>query len=205
LHPASAEVLGNSFKFEEFNSELSKTEWFRAEDFTARAKLRRSSNFFSHACQGRLALTARDVDFHDPDSGSALVRATEGVVRDVARTCETAIDGRRAIRTLGQWSARVQLSEPELQILWLLHEAAGGGVDQTTLATRLAFSPAQVSACVEKLRVRGCISHHEAAGDRRRHLWQLAANGSNALQNFVQVAGESLDSGATAGSREAAA
>jgi len=30
--------LGNSFKFEVFNSELSKTEWFRAEDFSAHAR-----------------------------------------------------------------------------------------------------------------------------------------------------------------------
>jgi DNA-binding MarR family transcriptional regulator len=107
----------------------------------------------------------------------------------VGETCQAAINGRRAVKTLAHWARLFQLSESELQILWHLRWAAGGGVDQTTLANRLAFSPAQVSACVEKLRSRGLISHREIAGDRRRRLWQPSDDGNDVLQKIVQAAG----------------
>jgi len=91
---------------------------------------------------------------------------------------------------LAQWAGRFELSESELQILWCLCGIIGPGIDQTTLATQLALSPPQVSACVEKLRTRGFIVNHEAHGDRRRRLWQSSANGSELLQAIVQAAGE---------------
>jgi DNA-binding MarR family transcriptional regulator len=109
-------------------------------------------------------------------------------VGPVGQTCRTAVDGRRAAKVLAQWSAPFQLTEPELQILWCLDESAANGVDQTTLATRLAFSPAQVSACVEKLRARGLISQFEVPGDRRRRLWRCSASGSEVLKKIVQAA-----------------
>lgn len=114
----------------------------------------------------------------------------------VGQICQAAIDGRRAVRTLTQLSEPLQLGESEFQILWCLSSLAAPGVDQTTLATRLALSPAQVSACVEKLRVRGLIAHGEARGDRRRHLWQLSAVGRDVLQKVVQAAGESREAAA---------
>jgi DNA-binding MarR family transcriptional regulator len=110
--------------------------------------------------------------------------------------CQTAIVGRRAVRQLSQWSERFELSESELQILSCLGGSIGSGVDQTTLATGLAFSPPQVSACVEKLRARGLIVHHEARGDRRRRLWQLTADGIAILQQVVRVAGDSREAAA---------
>jgi hypothetical protein len=33
--------------------------------------------------------------------------------------------------------------------------------------------------------------HHDALGDRRRHLWQLSADGTLILQQVVNAAGES--------------
>ena len=114
----------------------------------------------------------------------------------VGYLCQIAIDGRRAVRTLTQLSDPLQLSESEFQILWFLSSSAAPGVDQTTLATRLALSPAQVSACVEKLRVRGLIAHCEVGGDRRRHLWQLSAAGNDTLQKVVQAASWSLEAAA---------
>src|SRR4029079_4752072 len=110
--------------------------------------------------------------------------------------CQMAIDGRRAARMLARWAERFQLSESELQILWFLCGVVGPGVDQTTLATQLALSPPQVSACVEKLRARGLIVACEARGDRRRRLWQSSAIGSSVLQEIAQ---------ADSASREAAA
>ena len=110
--------------------------------------------------------------------------------------CQTAIEGRRAARMLGQWAERFQLSESELQILSCLSQSAGQGVDQTTLAASLAFSPPQVSACVEKLRVRGLIVHREARGDRRRRLWQLSADGIAILPLVVELVGKSREAAA---------
>ena len=98
---------------------------------------------------------------------------------------------------LAQWAERFELSESELQILWCLCGVIGPGVDQTTLAAQLAFSPPQVSACVEKLRARGLIVHHEATGDRRRRLWQSSAERNrDLLQEIVQAAGESREAAA---------
>ena len=95
-----------------------------------------------------------------------------------------------------RWAERFQLSESELQILWCLCGVVGPGVDQTTLATQLALSPPQVSACVEKLRARGLIVNYEARGDRRRRLWQLSVHGSGVLQEIVQAASESREAAA---------
>jgi DNA-binding MarR family transcriptional regulator len=110
--------------------------------------------------------------------------------------CQTAIDGRRAVRKLTQWSEWSDLSESELQILCCLSRSIGPGVDQTTLAASLAFSPPQVSACVEKLRTRGLIAQQEATGDRRRRLWQLSADGTAILQKVVIATGESREAAA---------
>ena len=82
----------------------------------------------------------------------------------------------------------------------------GGGFDQTTLAKRLAFSPAQVSATVEKLRARGWISQQAADGDRRRNLWHLSAEGGGAIVEMLRVAHElRLERQAVVPEREAAA
>jgi DNA-binding MarR family transcriptional regulator len=115
---------------------------------------------------------------------------------DVDRLCQMAVDGRRAVRALAHWSALLQFSDAELQILWGLRLARVQGVDQTTLATRLALSPALVSSCVEKLRRRGLIACQQAGGDRRRHLWQLSAGGWEALQLVLQLAGQSREAAA---------
>jgi DNA-binding MarR family transcriptional regulator len=125
-----------------------------------------------------------------------LGRLSGGLDCHVGQLCQAAIDGRRAVRTLVQWSERFQLGESEFQILWCLSSVSAPGVDQTSLAARLALSPAQVSACVEKLRVRGLIVHGEVRGDRRRHLWQLSAAGNDTLQKVVQAAGESREAAA---------
>jgi DNA-binding MarR family transcriptional regulator len=107
-----------------------------------------------------------------------------------------AVDGRQAIRALAYWSALLELSDAELQILWGLRTARVQGIDQTTLATQLALSPALVSSSVEKLRLRGLIAHQQPGGDRRRHRWLLSTEGWEALQRIVQAAGESREAAA---------
>ena len=130
-------------------------------------------------------MTAPGASFKDHGSGE-----------DVDRLCQMAVEGRQAVRALAQWSGRLHLSEAELQILWGLRAARSQGIDQTTLATQLALSPALVSASVEKLRLRGMIAHQPAGSDRRRHLWQLSADGREALQRVVRAAGESREAAA---------
>lgn len=120
----------------------------------------------------------------------------DGPAGDVDRLCRVAVDGRHAARALAHWSALLQLSEAELQILWGLRAARGQGVDQTTLAAQLALSPALVSTCVEKLRQRGLIAHQHGGGDRRRHLWQLSAGGLEVLQRVMQATDESREAAA---------
>jgi DNA-binding MarR family transcriptional regulator len=131
----------------------------------------RLSDFSSAHCQGWLAVTA------EPD------------IQRVGISCHTAANGRRAVRALAEWAQRFELTEPEFQVLWCLRWSPADGVDQTTLAKQLACSPAQVSATVERLRSRAQISQHQLAGDRRRHLWQLSAAGSQLLDQMLAAAG----------------
>jgi DNA-binding MarR family transcriptional regulator len=109
-------------------------------------------------------------------------------MRRIGFTCRCAADGRRAIRALSEWSGRFELSEPEFQILWCLKSPSGEGFDQTTLARRLACSPAQISATVERMRAEGWITQQSAPGDRRRHLWQLTVRGQELLIDMLRAA-----------------
>jgi DNA-binding MarR family transcriptional regulator len=110
-------------------------------------------------------------------------------LRRIGITCRSAADGRRAIRALGEWSERFELSEPEFQILWCL-KSASGGCDQTTIARQLACSPAQISTTVERMRAAGWIAQQSAPGDRRRRLWQLSAQGQALLAEMLRAANE---------------
>jgi DNA-binding MarR family transcriptional regulator len=130
---------------------------------------------------------------------------------EVDHACHVAADGRRAARALAQWCRRFALSEPEFQVLWLLRIDASGGFDQTTLARRLAYSPAQVSSTVERLRVQGWIVQQAIEGDRRRNLWHLTPLGSGVIADMLCAASDLHsellkvgDHGATSSRKEAA-
>ena len=107
----------------------------------------------------------------------------------VEQLCRATINGRRAAKRLGALAKQFDLSEPAFEIVWFLACGNSTGVDQTTLAAELAVSPAQVSACVEKLRVRGLIVHQEIPGDRRRHFWQLTCEASELIKRIASAAG----------------
>ncbi|MGE3244012.1 MAG: MarR family transcriptional regulator, partial [Pirellulales bacterium] len=105
--------------------------------------------------------------------------------------CRLAIAGRRAGRMIAAWARSLDLAEPELQLLWCLRKEPGDGLDQTTIAQRLALSPAQVSTMVERLRASGRIVLRPDAHDRRRNLWQLSVDGNSLVdQLLAQVAAE---------------
>lgn len=116
--------------------------------------------------------------------------AADTAAAHVGAVCHVAIDGRRASRALVQWCERFELSEPEFQVLWFLRDGTVGGFDQTTLVKRLAFSPSQVSATVERLRVRGWISQQASSADRRRNLWFLTLDGGHVIGKMLQAAHE---------------
>ena len=130
-------------------------------------------------------------DYHsDADALAATARtAADPAVARIGFTCRTAVGGRGAVRALAEWARRFNLSEPEFQILWCLRSPALEGLDQSTLARRLAYSPAQVSATVERLRAAGWIVQRQAQRDRRRHLWQLSETGRNHLNEMLAAAG----------------
>jgi DNA-binding MarR family transcriptional regulator len=109
----------------------------------------------------------------------------DAAIRQVDRPCRTAIDGRRAVRALADWSKRFGLSEAEFQVLWRLRSAPADGLDQTSLSQTLAFSAAQISATVERLRARGWICEGSTLGDRRRHHWLLAGSGRELLEQLL--------------------
>lgn len=116
--------------------------------------------------------------------------AIEAAIRHVDRVCFAAAEGRRAARALTHWCHRMELGEPEFLLLWYLRDCFGGGLDQTTLVRTLAYSPAQVSALVERLRSRGWILQESASSDRRRHLWHLSPLGSSVVATLLQTAHE---------------
>lgn len=118
--------------------------------------------------------------------------ASEAAIRHVSNLCNVATNGRRAIRALSQWCESFELGEPEFQVLWCLREGMTSGVDQTSLVKRLAISPSQVSATVERLRARGWILQQPASGDRRRNLWHLSLVGSSVIVSLLESANELL-------------
>jgi DNA-binding MarR family transcriptional regulator len=119
------------------------------------------------------------------DSGR---RETGAPDHKVERTCCAAVEGRRAARLLAQWARPFDLTEPEFQVLWFLRAASVAGLDQKTLASALAFSAAQISASVERLRARGWILQIYSQGDRRRHLWRLSDGGQKLLDSVLVAA-----------------
>lgn len=114
--------------------------------------------------------------------------ASERSVLRIDAAFRAAVEGRQATRLLAAWARPLELSEPELQFLWCLRVEAGDGVDQTTIAARLAFSAAQVSALVERLRGRGWLVQRLVVGDRRRHLWRLSDEGRAVVEQVLRRA-----------------
>jgi DNA-binding MarR family transcriptional regulator len=139
--------------------------------------------------QGRLAVTAVYFDQGDRNPATAARLPADAVIARIGLTCRTASGGRRAVRALAEWAHSFQLTEPDFQVLWCLRLQDIGGLDQTTLARELAYSPAQVSATVERMRAAGWIIQRQTRADRRRHLWQLSESGQRLLNEMLAAAG----------------
>lgn len=123
-------------------------------------------------------------------------RATSRDARSrIEDACRRAVQGKLAVRDLAQWVDGFGVSEIEFRLLWLLFAAADGATstshasagqfDQAELATRLAVSAAQVSACVERLHAGGSIERGPQDADRRRQLWRLSRAGRGLVLKVV--------------------
>ncbi len=95
--------------------------------------------------------------------------------------------GRNASRQLSAWISEFDLKEPEFRVLWLLRDE-GSQFDQSRLAELMACSPAQISALVEQLRIRGLLCSQPAPGDRRRTLWSITSSGGELLSRIIKSA-----------------
>jgi DNA-binding MarR family transcriptional regulator len=101
------------------------------------------------------------------------------------RACCAAVEGRQAARALAEWARRYGLREPDFQVLWSLRSADAERLDQSTLASRLALSPAQISMTVDRLGAKGWITCAIEPDDRRRKLRQLTADGQSLLAKML--------------------
>jgi DNA-binding MarR family transcriptional regulator len=134
-------------------------------------------------------LTAQDGNSGDVVPMRGVTVHEEGdTVEHVDRTCLMAVHGRRAARVVAEWAKRFGLSEPEFQLLWRLRSAPVDGCNQTALAASLAFSPAQISASVERLRALGYLCLSQSSTDRRRRQWQLSSAGRERLDQVLLAA-----------------
>lgn len=149
------------------------------------------------------------VDYRtDTAFGDEPPTAAEAVAAWLERLCCAAVEGRCASRELAAWAKTCGLNEAALEVLCCLRHEPGDAVDQATLAERLALSPAQISATVERLRAAGWIAQKPMAGDRRRHPWQLTKSGRALLaevDSCIAAVGAKPQAGVSAVSRRIAA
>jgi DNA-binding MarR family transcriptional regulator len=144
-------------------------------------------------------LTAADSPLRPSAGARGTCAPSQVAVQHIDEVCRAAADGRRAARALADWLRRFELSEAEFQILWCLRGQSDEGLDQATLAKRLAFSTAQVSATVERIHAHGLILQQYAPSDRRRRPWQLSSSGQRLLHEMIDTAAELASAIVTAG------
>ncbi|EAQ79031.1 MarR family winged helix-turn-helix transcriptional regulator [Blastopirellula marina] len=108
--------------------------------------------------------------------------------RVFARLAETTSRLDRLVRrALADALSDAQLSENEFLVL-AAYDAEANPPSQRQLADRLAVSPAQISAIVERLRQREWIDSQRDPHDRRRQQWSLTTAGVQ----IVRTAGQAI-------------
>jgi len=84
-------------------------------------------------------------------------------------------------------AAELELSPAQAQALWLL--AARESMTTGDLARALGVDPANASTLVTKLQRRGLVAREADAGDRRRRVSSLTAEGRRARQRLSRCMG----------------
>lgn len=76
----------------------------------------------------------------------------------------------------------LEMTDTELLVLGACQRSVSEASAQGAIAVEIGVSPAQLSALVEKLRLRGWLSVERAVGDRRKQLIAPTALGSDRLR-----------------------
>lgn len=96
---------------------------------------------------------------------------------------------RRWSRLIGAVAKSHGLRDSELIALWAVADLQdadkGSGPSQTELARRLAWSSAQISELIERLRSKGLIAACPGVADRRMRCWTLTPGGRRALSAMI--------------------
>lgn len=96
----------------------------------------------------------------------------------------------RALRQLlAERLTAIGMSETEFLVLWACHGAGAEVAIQGQLASLVGLSPAQLSAMVERLRVRGWIEAYRTPDDRRRQRLKLSVLGLDRLLEADRLLG----------------
>ena len=106
-------------------------------------------------------------------------------MRWVSATEQLTASGRILRRALAPVAAQRQLSESQLWLLLACCRAPTEGLGQSQLASRLAASPAQISAQVERLRAGGLVEARRDQSDRRRQFWRPTPAGEAAIRQVL--------------------
>ncbi len=126
----------------------------------------------------RLAVSESDLSPPGP-----CVHSEELAADKLDKICDTIAAGRIAARVLAGQVRVLELSEPQVRLLWFLRSSQrtengrSSLPDQTRLAAGLGLSAAQVSSVVDLLRKQGMVASRPFPGDRRRQIWQLTPTG----------------------------
>lgn len=102
-----------------------------------------------------------------------------------------ALLGQHAMRRLREAHNRHQISPRQFELLGLLYD--GGPVGQRALGRAMAIDPSILVTLLNPLEIAGLISRQRDAGDRRRHLVRLTAEGERRLVDAARAQRETED------------
>ena len=109
--------------------------------------------------------------------------ANSGNLHALAALCDSIAVGKRLARCLATALRDQPNNEADFRLLWLLSQTSNAadnqGIEQRKIADHLGLSPAQVSALVERVRVKNQIELVPCSHDRRRQFWRLTEAGKN--------------------------
>jgi MarR family 2-MHQ and catechol resistance regulon transcriptional repressor len=87
-------------------------------------------------------------------------------------------------RTLADRIRRWDISDVELLVLRLCHEAAEPGIAQSELVAEVDVSAAQMSGLVDRLRRQELLVARRCDSDRRKQYWRLTGKGNRLLDEI---------------------
>lgn len=107
---------------------------------------------------------------------------------------QTLVGSRRIRELIATRLSRLDLSEPEFSLLWILavterrcgDSSPDQAISQREIARQLAISAAQVCGLVERMRQRELICSKRDPSDRRRQCWRLTDRGAAMFRSATE-------------------